>query len=135
MNSLPTPASGTVLIVDDDPAVRGSLKFCLEIEGFPAKDYACGADLLNEPDVPDSGCLVIDYRLPDMNGLELLAELRRRNITLPAILITSQPSASVLAQTAAAGAALIEKPFLNGGLLEGIRAIMLACGASSGRLI
>ena len=67
---------------------------------------------------------MIDYRLPSMNGLDLLSELRRRKITLPAILVTTHPSASVRAQTAAAGAVLIEKPLLNEALFEGIRAAM-----------
>ena len=118
------PAGRTVLIVDDDPAVRSSLQFCLEVEGFLVRAYSCGSDLLNDQNMPQSGCLVIDYRLPNMNGLDLLSELRRRKIMLPAILVTTHPSASVRAQTAAAGAVLIEKPLLNEALFEGIRAAM-----------
>jgi FixJ family two-component response regulator len=113
-----------VLVVDDDSAVRSSLQFCLEIEGFMVRTYSCGPDLLNDHDIPQTGCLVIDYRLPSMNGLDLLSELRRRSIKLPAILVTTNPSMSVRAQTAAAGAILIEKPLLNEALLEGIRAAM-----------
>lgn len=118
------PAGRTVLIVDDDPAVRSSLQFFLEIEGFVVRAYACGSDLLNDPNMPQFGCLVIDYRLPSMNGLDLLSELRRRCVKLPAILVTTDPSSSVRAQTAAAGAVLIEKPLLNEALFEGIRAAM-----------
>src|SRR5262245_55670939 len=122
------PDGRTVLIVDDDPAVRSSLQFLLEIEGFVVKAYACGSDLLNDLSVPASGCLVIDYRLPSMNGLDLLSELRRRRIMLPAILVTTDPSSLVRAQTAAAGALLIEKPLLNEALFEGICAAMQANG-------
>ena len=118
------PDGRTVLIVDDDPAVRSSLQFCLEVEGFLVRAYSSGSDLLNDQNVPQTGCLVIDYRLPNMNGLDLLSELRRRKIMLPAILVTTHPSASVRAQTAAAGAVLIEKPLLNEALFEGIRAAM-----------
>jgi FixJ family two-component response regulator len=118
------PARRTVLVVDDDPAVRSSLQFFLEIEGFVVRAYACGSDLLNDLNMPESGCLVIDYRLPSMNGLDLLSELRRRSIKLPAILVTTNPTSSVRAQTAAAGALLIEKPLLNEALFEGIRAAM-----------
>ncbi len=118
------PAGRTVLIVDDDPAVRSSLQFCLEVEGFLVRAYSSGSDLLNDQNVPQSGCLVIDYRLPSMNGLDLLSELRRRKITLPAILVTTHPSVSMRAQTAAAGAVLIEKPLLNEALFDGIRAAM-----------
>ena len=117
-------AGPIVLIVDDDPAVRSSLQFYLEIEGFVVRTYACGADLLDDLDMPQTGCLVIDYRLPSMNGLDLLSELRRRRIELPAILVTTNPSLSMRAQTAAAGAVLIEKPLLNEALFDGIRAAM-----------
>lgn len=120
---LPNP---TVLIVDDDPAVRSSLQFCLEIEGFLVRTYACASDLLDDPDLPQSGCLVIDYRLPRMNGLELLSELRRRRIGLPAILVTTHPSEYVRARAAAAGIPVIEKPLLNEALFDRIRAAMLA---------
>jgi FixJ family two-component response regulator len=118
------PSKGTVLIVDDDPAVRGSLEFCLKIEGYNVRTYACGADLLDDPNVPVSGCLVIDYHLPDMTGLELLAELRRCKSNLPAILITSNPSNLVRARTITAGAVMIEKPLLTETLFEGIRTAM-----------
>jgi two-component system, LuxR family, response regulator FixJ len=116
---------GTVLIVDDDPAVRSSLKFVLQIEGFFVREYPDSADLLNDSDIPSNACLVIDYRLRSMNGLALLAELRRRNITLPAILVTSHPSAAVRADTAAAGAVLVEKPLLNECLFDGIRSALV----------
>lgn len=118
------PAGRTVLIVDDDPAVRSSLQFCLEIEGFIVRTYSSGSDLLSDQNVPQSGCLVIDYRLPSMNGLDLLSELRRRKVMLPAILVTSHPSMLVRTQIAAAGAVLIEKPLLNEALFDGIRAAM-----------
>jgi FixJ family two-component response regulator len=118
------PASNTVLIVDDDPAVRASLQFCLELEGFQVRTYACGSDLLDDRSMPATGCLVIDYRLPDMSGLDLLAELRRRNVAFPEIVITTHPSPAVRSRTAAADAVLIEKPLLNEALFEGIRAIM-----------
>ncbi|MCC6889719.1 MAG: response regulator [Hyphomicrobiales bacterium] len=114
----------TVLIVDADAAVRGSLQFRLELEGYPVRTYASGPDLLEDIDVPETGCLVIDHRPPVMNGLDLLSELRRRKIGAPAILVASRQDASLTAQTAAAGAALIEKPLLNEALLDGIRAAM-----------
>lgn len=115
------PAGRTVLIVDDDPAVRSSLQFCFEIEGLNVRTYSSAADLLDDQNMPASGCLVIDYRLPHMNGLNLLSELRRRKVMLPAIMVTTDPSLSVRAQTAAAGAVLIEKPLLNEALLDGIQ--------------
>ena len=72
-------------------------------------------------DIPEDGCLVVDYKLPDMNGLDLIVELRRRKIELPAILITTHPSASVRDRAARACVRLIEKPLLNDMLFQGIR--------------
>ncbi len=114
----------TVLIIDDDPAVRNSLKFALEVEGFTVRAYAAGADLLRESDFPADGCLVVDLKLPEMNGLDLLVELRKRKIDLPAILITTHPSADVRRRAALAGVTLIEKPLLNDTLFQGIRAAL-----------
>jgi two-component system, LuxR family, response regulator FixJ len=117
-------AQATVLIIDDDPAVRNSLKFALEVEGFAVRAYPAGADLLRENEFPADGCLVVDYKLPEMNGLDLLVELRRREVDLPAILITTHPSADVRRRAALAGVALIEKPLLNDTLFQGIRAAL-----------
>ena len=117
-------ATPTVLVIDDDPAVRNSLKFALEIEGFSVRVYPTGAELLDEKDIPESGCLVTDYDLPGMNGLDLLARLRERNIRLPAILIMTHPSATIRNQAALAGARLIEKPLLSDTLFQGIRAAL-----------
>jgi two-component system response regulator FixJ len=110
-----------ILIIDDDPAVRNSLKFALEVEGFAVRAYPTGGELLSEADLPDNGCLVVDYKLPEMNGLDLLSELRRRNIGLPAILVTTHPNSAVRNRAALAGVPLIEKPLLNDTLFQGIR--------------
>jgi len=116
------PATPVIVIVDDDPAVRGSLAFSLQTEGFAVRSYASGAELLKEvPPVAKTGCLVIDYQLPGMNGLDLLAELRRRHVT---ILITTHPSAAVRGRAAATGTILIEKPLLGDTLFLEIRAAL-----------
>jgi FixJ family two-component response regulator len=121
-------AQTTVLIIDDDPAVRNSLKFALEVEGFAVQTYHAGADVLRETDLPADGCLVVDYKLPEMNGLDLLVELRKRKVNLPAILITTHPSTEVRRRAAVAGATLIEKPLLNDTLFQSIRAALTTDG-------
>src|SRR5215471_8141597 len=114
-------AQQVVLVIDDDPAVCSSLKFSLEIEGFAVRVYPGGYELLNETDLPAKSCLLIDYHMPVMNGLELLARLRDRGITLPAMVITSQPNRRLRERIAAAGVPLVEKPFLGSVLVDHIR--------------
>ena len=77
-----------VMIADDDLAVRASLQFALEVEGFTVRVYGTGEELL-ESDMPARGCLVLDYNMPGVNGLQLLDRLRARGHDLPAIPITS----------------------------------------------
>jgi two-component system response regulator FixJ len=122
----PMQSNPTILVIDDDPAVRNSLKFSLEIDGFPVRAYSNAAELLNDRELPGSGCLVIDYKLPGANGLDLLDELRRRHVDLPAILITTKPSASVRRQAAVAGVPIIEKPLLTETLFQSIRTALAA---------
>jgi len=111
-----------VVIVDDDPAVRTSLAFLLETEGIAVRGYATGAELLTE--VPPAACFIIDYKLPGMSGLDLLAELRNRKIAAPAILITTHPSAAVRKRAATSGTALIEKPLLGDALFNEVRSAL-----------
>jgi FixJ family two-component response regulator len=114
---LPDPTR--VLLVDDDPAVRGSLKFAFELEGFEVADFA-SAELVDDQ---GANCLVLDYRLPGMNGLQLLNLLRRRGSKAPAIIITSNPNRKIREQIADANATLIEKPLLCDALTGAIRAL------------
>jgi two-component system response regulator FixJ len=118
------PVRSVVLVIDDDPAVRNSLKFALEVEGFSVQVYPNGTALLNEDDMPKSGCLVADYNLPGMNGLDVLQQLRERDCKLPAILITSHPTAAIRSRATSAGVRLIEKPLLNDMLFQCIRAAL-----------
>jgi FixJ family two-component response regulator len=118
------PALPVVVIVEDDPAVRGSLAFSLQTEGFAVRSYASAAEVLREIPAANTVCLVIDYILPKMNGLDLLVELRRRRVAAPAILITTHPSAAVRQRAAATDTVLIEKPLLGEALFQEIRAAM-----------
>ena len=124
---MPAPP-GPVLVVDDDEAVRDSLKFLLQLEGLDVRLYKDGAGLLEET-LPERGCLVVDYQIPGLNGLELIACLRGRKVGLPAILITGRGSADLRARAAQAGfRAVLEKPFHDASLVDGIQEA-LAAGA------
>src|SRR3954454_10350748 len=69
-----------VIVLDDDLAVRNSLKFSLEIEGFVVRSYATGAELLGAGDPAPCGCLVVDQHMPGMSGLDLIDLLRSRHL-------------------------------------------------------
>jgi FixJ family two-component response regulator len=111
-----------ILLVDDDPAIRASLAFSLELEGFLIETFDCGEDLVAKPDFPPVGCLVLDYRLPGMDGLAALRALRARGIALPAVLITSGPSRTVRNAAGEAGVAIVEKPLLCDALTSAVNA-------------
>jgi two-component system response regulator FixJ len=119
-----------VIVVDDDVAVRNSLKFSLEVEGFAVLAYSSGLELLNDDGLPHGGCLVIDQNMPGMSGLDLVGRLRARDIVAPAILITSYPSAVLRERAAKAGVAIVEKPFLGTVLVDRIRDIFSGDGAA-----
>lgn len=112
-----------VIVIEDDPAVRNSLKFALEIEGYAVCIYPDGNRLLEHATLPRGDCLVVDFNLPDMTGLEVISQLRNRGVTVPAILITSTPNRKLLDRAALVGARVVEKPLLGDALIESIRDI------------
>ena len=114
---------GILILVDDDNAVLSALKFAFEVEGFDVRAYADGESLLSAPGIPGRGCLVLDYKLPGLNGLQLLRRLRRRGVTLPAVLITT-PEPLVVAEAAAADVPIVEKPLMTSALLDTVRGLL-----------
>ncbi|MFZ5734222.1 MAG: response regulator transcription factor [Pseudomonadota bacterium] len=120
----PDSQRATILVVDDDPAVLSSLGFLFEIEGFTVQLYPNGAALLMETAIPAVGCLVVDYRLPDISGLELISILRARRVAIPAVLITTSPTPAILAEAAQSSVSVIEKPLLTGALFEQVRRVL-----------
>jgi two-component system, LuxR family, response regulator FixJ len=122
------PQRPAILLVEDDPAVVNALTFSLELEGFDVCAYADGETLLASTPLPSRGCLVVDYNLPGMDGLDLLERLRAAHVNLPAILITTNPRRALRAQAAIAGVEIIEKPLLTDALRDSVRS---ALGASA----
>jgi FixJ family two-component response regulator len=122
-------AAPTVLVVDDDPAVRNSLKFMLTIEGFQVRSYHDGAELLQDSLPPMDACLVIDQILPGMSGLDAVDAVRRRISSLPAILITTHLTDALSRRAASLKVTIITKPLLDDVLLQAIRvALRLPAG-------
>jgi FixJ family two-component response regulator len=116
---------GPVIVVDDDAAVRHSLKFALELEGLDVRAYEGGEALLADGDLPAHGCLVVDYYMPAMTGVELVRRLRSRAVGLPAILITGKATDDLRDRAAEAGfRQVLEKPLEDSALVEGIRSAL-----------
>ena len=123
---MPMSRAPKLLLVDDDPAVRASLQFSLELEGFAVAMFDSGEAVAAAADLDDPACLVLDYRLPGIDGLSLLDRLRARGLACPCVLITTHPSRSVRARATDAGAVLIEKPLLCDSLTAAIRRLIEA---------
>ena len=110
-----------VVIVDDDEALLEALTFGLELEGFQVQTHR-SAGTIHADTLPQTGCcLVIDYKLPGLNGIDLLDRLRRQAVKLPAIIITSHARPDMLMRCSKLGAVVVEKPLLGDGLLIAIR--------------
>jgi two-component system, LuxR family, response regulator FixJ len=110
-----------VAVVDDDPAVCGSLEFLLELEGFVVRAYGSGAELLNAGDLAAYSCVVVDQRMPEMSGMELIAILRERLVFTPVVLIVSHLNTALSERAAKAHVPVVEKPLLGNALLDCIR--------------
>lgn len=110
-----------VFVVDDDVAVVTSLKFSLELEGFEVRTFADAGSLLCKAHVSRNAFLVIDYRLPDTNGLDLLQRLRAKGVRAPAVIVTTNPSEDLRRRAAMAAVPVLEKPLLDDALISAIR--------------
>ena len=119
-------------IVDDDEGVRDSLQSMLEASGYRTCTWASGIDLLHALPGIEPGCIIADLRMPEMDGLALMGELRSRNIKLPIIVITAHGDVPIAVRAMKAGAFdFIEKPFARETIIESIRlALGQSCPAS-----
>ena len=114
--------SARVYVVDDDPAMRDSLRFLLEAQGFEAETFASAREFLAAGGAGKAGCLVADVRMPEMNGLELQQHLAAEGSRLSVILMTGHADVPMAVTAMRAGAFdFIEKPFADDALLDSIR--------------
>ena len=122
-----SPLSEVVLVVDDDAAVRAALKFALEVEGFCVQLYDGAQAVLADTNLPTRGCLVVDYRMPGIDGIELINRLRHQNVSLPAILVSARVNGQLRNRAAQSGlTCVLEKPFSDTALVENIRGALTA---------
>jgi FixJ family two-component response regulator len=108
---------GPVLIVEEDAAVRDSLRFALEMEGLLVRAYADPDALLGEEPLPNRGCLILDCLPSALDGVEVTRRLRDRNVRLPVILITTDMSRGARQKAARNGVRLIPGEPVDGDML------------------
>ena len=106
-------------VVDDDAAVRDSLRFLLEAAGFSVLTFQSAEQFLAATDQDGIDCLLLDHHMPQVTGLELLRRLRRAGWELPVALMTGSPSAQLMRRALELGAvAVLEKPLTDQALFQ-----------------
>jgi two-component system, LuxR family, response regulator FixJ len=114
--------SPTVFVVDDDEAVRDSLRFLLKSVGTATKALGSAAEFLSSYDPTQPGCLVLDVRMPSMSGLELQQQLNLRGAIIPVIFITGHGDIPMAVEAMQHGAFdFLQKPFRDQDLIDRIQ--------------
>jgi RNA polymerase sigma factor (sigma-70 family) len=124
-------ATGTVFIVDDDAAVRDSLSLLLGLRGYKTRSFARGEDFLAAIDSASRGCVLLDLRMPNVDGIAEQAALAARGIRLPVNILTAHGDvASARAALKAGAFDFLEKP-IDDALLSATIEAALGCDASA----
>ena len=117
-----------IFIVDDDEAVRDSLRALFEAYGYCVHDFPSGADFLSCHDPTMRGCVLLDVNLPGIDGFEVLKVLAEQGSTLPVIIMTARTDSHTSTHAVEAGASgFVQKPFVTAQLVS------LVQGALNGR--
>src|SRR5690242_13678769 len=117
----PMASDRCVYIVDDDEAVRESLALLLESRTYPVRSFASAPEFLAVASSLPVGCLIVDIRMPEMDGLELQQRLRECGFDFPMIVITGHGEVPLAVRAMRAGAVdFIEKPFTSEAILNSL---------------
>ena len=116
-----------IFVVDDDEAVRASLEALLETAAYRTIPFDSGAAFLDSLDAGTGACVLLDIKMPDLDGLEVQRRLNDRGVMLPVIIVTGHGDVSMAVQAMRAGAVdFIEKPVSRSRLLDSVsRAVRL----------
>ncbi len=116
----------TVFVVDDDDAVRNSLRMLLKSAGVHAEAFASAQEFLLTYEVSHPGCLVLDVRMPGMSGLEMQHELNLRGAAIPVIFITGHGDIPMAVEAMQHGAFdFLQKPFRDQELLDRVQRALI----------
>lgn len=119
-------AKRAVYVVDDEEPVRKALKLLLSVSGYAVTAFDSGASLLNVVEALVPGALLLDVRMPDMDGLEIQRRLAGRDVALPIIVMTGHGDLAVAGSALQSGAvAFVEKPFAKSTLVRALDAAFL----------
>jgi two-component system response regulator FixJ len=111
----------TIHLVDDEEAIRRSAGFMLRTSGFAVETYPSGVAFLKVARSVEPGCILLDVRMPEMDGLEVQAALNERGVAMPVIVLTGHGDVTIAVRAMKAGACdFIEKPFEKASLLKSI---------------
>jgi two-component system response regulator FixJ len=117
------PENKRVFVVDDDDDVRDTTALLLRLEGYDVEAFASGRALLESLSAPYYGCVITDIRLPEIDGVELIAQMREKSIPLPVIVVTAYADVPLAVQAMKLGANdLLMKPFKLDALLAALEA-------------
>ena len=112
-------------VVDDDEMLRESLPELLREFGFAARAFSSGQEFLSSNYVDETRCLILDVAMPEMSGLDLQQELKRRGQAIPIIFISGQKDEDIRKQSLRQGAVkFLYKPFSDSDLLEAVNAAL-----------
>jgi two-component system response regulator FixJ len=122
-----------IFVVDDDADVRESLCQLLDAAGFESQAYESAQAFLAGARMPEGGCLIVDLRMPGMNGLELQQKLVADGVQLPVIIVTGHADVPLAVQAMKAGARdFIEKPYSHATILNAVNAALGSANAAPG---
>ena len=118
-----TNERAVVHVVDDDPSVRGALESLFDSVGLASQTYGAARDFLAASRADEPGCIVIDVRLPDMNGLEFQAQLTQMGVRLPVVIMTGHGDIPMSVRAMKRGAVdFLSKPFHDQDMLDAVTA-------------
>jgi FixJ family two-component response regulator len=110
-------------VVDDDEAVRSSTRALLEVFGYAVRDFASAEQMIASADVSRAGCLILDYNLPGMSGIDLIHKMRADGVQTPVIIVSANGK-NLATQAAKAGVvAILRKPVVAQALTQWLEQI------------